>query len=130
VTKRSKKPAKRNPPKPPASSSASPEYRSGEAVTVAWTLSFLATAGADIIALVLWLLGRFWPGSAPDQEGPWLFLPILALLIAAVSGLVCLVLTPVVYRLRSIPPPREVTMFALAASVIPFVALAILLLGG
>jgi hypothetical protein len=118
VSKRPKKPAKRSLPKPlPASASA--ENRSGEAVTVAWTLSFLATAGSDILALVLWLLGRLWPGAAVEQAGPWLMLPLLALFVAAVSGLVCLVLTPIVYRLRQVPPPRAVTVFALVVSGIP-----------
>lgn len=98
---------------------ASGEGRAAEAVTVAWTLAFMAATLADLSALALWLLGKFWPGAGDQPNPGWLFLPMLALFIAAVSGVVCLVLTPAVYRLRSVRPPPAITLFAVIASGIP-----------
>lgn len=128
MTKQPKKPTKRTPTKRAPGDGISAEGRASEAVTVGWTLAFMAAALADLAALLLWLLGKFWPG-APDQPHPnWLFLPTLALFIAAVSGLVCLALTPAVYRLRSIPPPPAITLFAVVVSGIPLGVLAAMLL--
>lgn len=97
----------------------STEDRAAEAATVAWTLAFMAATLADLAALVLWLLGRFWPGAEAQPSATWLFMPMLAVFIAAISGLVCLVLTPVVYRLRRISLPPAITLFAVIVSGIP-----------
>ena len=118
VSKKSKKPARRDKNKLPASAPAG-ESRAAEAVTVAWMLSVLATAAADVGALLLWLLGRFWPVPA-GREQAWIFLPLLLAFMAAITGLVCLLLIPVVYRVRRDPPPLAITIFAAVASAIPW----------
>jgi hypothetical protein len=53
------------------------------------------------------------------------------LYIAAVlAGLLLLIMTPLVYRFRDEPPPREVTWIAIVIGALPLVAgLAILLIG-
>jgi len=88
----------------------------------------MATAGADLVALALWLLGRFWPGAANQPDNAWLFLPLLALFTASISGLVCLILTPVVYRLRRVPLPPAITAFAVVVSCLPWGMLVALML--
>jgi hypothetical protein len=52
------------------------------------------------------------------------------LLVATATGLVCLVLTPLVLRWRDTPPPLGITRFAVAASLIPLVLLAVLAFSG
>lgn len=119
MTKRTKKPTRRASPKPARDITPNRESSAAEAATVAWTLAFMAASLADLAALALWLLGRFWPGAENQADATWLFMPILALFIAAVSGLVCLILTPVVYRVRRASPPPSITLFAVVSSGIP-----------
>ena len=55
----------------------------------------------------------------------------LLLLIACVTGVLCLALLPLVLRWRKVPPPIAITRFAIVASLLPWATLAaISLLGG
>ena len=63
-------------------------------------------------------------GSAPSL----LLLSNVMLLVAAVTGVVCLIVTPIVYRWRDTPPPRTITQFAIVASVVPLIALIVMLM--
>jgi hypothetical protein len=86
--------------------------------------TLLATVVSQAIALGLRVSLWFQPWSTAD------FLAHLMLFIAATTGLVCLVCTPIVLRWRDTPPPRAITIFAIAASVLPLATLAALLLFG
>lgn len=98
------------------------EDRRGEAVTVAWMLTMLATTASNALALVTALI---MPALAANAERPGLalLLPRILLFIAAVTGAVCVVLTPLVYRFRRTPPPEAITAFGLIISVLPVLIL-------
>mgnify|MGYP007059441581 CR=1 FL=1 len=91
------------------------------ATTVAWMLSAFATLIAQVLALIAWSL----VSALVSDTSPSLLLPLpgLLLFVAILSGLVCLILTAVVYKVRDIPPPRTVTAGALVISLTPYAAL-------
>jgi hypothetical protein len=104
------------------STSATPaESPSSKGVTVFWMTSLLATVLSQIVALALRLLLLL--GSAP----PLLLLSNVMQLVAVVTGVVCLLVTPIVYRVRDTPPPRAITQFAVVAGLLPIVVLIVLL---
>jgi hypothetical protein len=98
------------------------EDRRGDAVTVGWMLAMMATAAGDVLAL---LAAIIMPTIALQAEKPGLALalPQLLLFVAAVTGIVCVLLTPVVYKFRRVPPPPQITGFGLVVSVLPVLAL-------
>lgn len=96
------------------------EDRRGEAVTVGWMLTMLATAVADVLAFAAWLVVPILSGQG---DARLMVLPRLMLLIAATTGVVCILLTPVVYRFRYEPPPPPITLFGVVASVAPVLTL-------
>jgi hypothetical protein len=95
----------------------------GEAITVAWMLTMLATTGADVL---LALAAIVFAPMAKQAEDPRLapILPQVMLLIASICGIVCLLLTPVVYRFRHDPPPLAITVFGVIASIVPLLIVA------
>jgi hypothetical protein len=96
----------------------SPRDQRAEAVTVAWMLTMMATAGADVLGAIAAVLLMPMAARADDPRFAPL-LPYVLLMIAVVSGLVCLLLTPLVYRFRADPPPRAITTFGLIVSLAP-----------
>lgn len=100
------------------------EDRRAEAVTVAWMLSMLATTAADVMAMAMFAFLPLIFAEAGGEEGmsPLVF-PRLLLLIAACTGTVCVILTPLVYRFRRVPPPPVVTLFGLIVGIAPVVGL-------
>ena len=101
--------------------------RTSEAATVVWMLAVLATIAAELLtiggALVVALVPR-------EDEAPGLLEMIPGSLgfTALVMGAVCLVLTPVVRRLRAVPPPLAIEITALVAGGIPWLLLLVSLL--
>ena len=78
-------------------------------------LSMMTTLGAEVLGgllLVVTTLGTSAPASL-------LALSNLMLFIAAVTGVICLSLTPLVYRFRRTPPPTGVTVLAVTVAVVP-----------
>jgi hypothetical protein len=115
--RRTAKPA-RKPLAPPGESPTS------QGITVFWMTSLLATVVGEVIALGLRL--TWWLDLSPAL----LTASNLMLLVSAATGVVCLVLTPVVLRWRDTPPPRAITQFAIVASVLPIVTLIAVLAWG
>ena len=100
------------------------EDRRGEAVTVAWMLSMLAATGADVLAAGAFaIVPRIYAQAAQDPGMSPLVFPRMLLLVAAVTGTVCVCLTPAVYKYRNEPPPLPITIFGLIASITPVIAL-------
>ena len=93
------------------------ESQSAEALTVFWTTTILATTAAALGGLVCrgLLLVSDWP--------TWEMLSILLLVIGSVTGLVGLVLTPLVVRQRKVPPPIALVRFAWFICLLPMVLL-------
>jgi hypothetical protein len=94
----------------------------GDTITVGWMLTMLATTAADLLALVAFVIMPRLAAQA-EEPGLTLALPRLLLFIAAIAGLVCITLTPAVYRFRDDPPPQPITIFGLVVSAAPMIAL-------
>lgn len=86
-------------------------------ITVAWMLTLLATVGAEVVGTI----ARAVILLADNVPDTWLAFSGVMLFVASVTGLLCLGLTPLVCRFRREPPPRAITVFAVAASVLPLV---------
>lgn len=99
------------------------ESRDSVALTVVWLLTALATAIALAVVLIGKLLLRQFP---PESNGaqPFGFVPDLFLLMATITGIICLTLTPVVYRVRRDPPPRSIATSAVVVSLLPLAIIA------
>jgi heme/copper-type cytochrome/quinol oxidase subunit 2 len=103
------------------------ETRTAEAVTVAWMLSTMVTVLAEVVSLVslaLILVFAEEQEMANQAEEQKLAiqqaaLPGLILFIGIITGIICLVLAPVVHQVRRVPPPRTVTIFAVAVGLTP-----------
>jgi hypothetical protein len=93
------------------------------AVTVVWMLTILSSLAAELAMLACLALSR-WAAS----EGPNLARTAAgALLLAAlVTGVLCLVLTPVVWRIRRIKPPLAIVAAAVLVGLAPLATLIIL----
>ncbi len=95
----------------------SQETQAAEAITVFWMVSALAAVSAQALGLVLQLYMR-------QQEKPEAWLVVASrtlLLVAFVAGVMTLVLTPLVLRSRTVPPPRPIIVGAVLAGVMSLV---------
>lgn len=100
------------PARPPSESVA------GEAATVAWTVSVTMVAACDLAAIAAHVYLLRNPGVHSIAV-----LAQLMLFGGAVIGAASLVLLPVVYRVRRVPPPTGFTVFAACAAAAPILAL-------
>jgi len=101
------------------------EPRGSIAVTVGWMLTILATAGSMIAAgLFLWIRRSFV--FAPEPAKVLAILPGVFTFIAATTGIVCLVLTVAVYRVRRDRPPASITFVAVLVGLLPIVTMLLL----
>jgi hypothetical protein len=98
------------------------ESRPAVAMTVAWMLTTLSCGAAQAVALVMWLVARN-AGIAEDQPNALYMIPQTLLLVAFVAGVVALLLTPLVHRLRRSRPPISITIAALLIGVLPIVTI-------
>lgn len=96
------------------------ESRRAHLITIVWTLSVTTTFLCDIGAAVTRLL----LGAGPQgvQAGA---LSGLLLFSASVTGLLVLVLLPVVLNVRRQAPPRGYVVFAVLVAVAPLLAIAL-----
>lgn len=103
-----------------------PEDRASVAVTVAWMLTVLCAAGAEILAGIGYAVVIM--GPTPGQVHPLAPFPGLMLLIAVITGIVSLVLTPIVYLVQRGAIPRAITTVAMIVGLLPLVTITLLLL--
>ncbi len=92
------------------------------AVTVAWMMSTLATAAALALAAAAYVLTRSLSNDA-GRPNPMAALPGLLLFIALVTGILTVVLIPIVYRVRPTPPPSMVTIGSACIAVSPWIVI-------
>lgn len=95
----------------------SQETQTAEAMTVFWMLSALIAVSAQALGVLLQLFLR-------QQEKPeaWLLVSSRTLLLVSfLTGLLTLVLTPLVLRSRTVPPPRPIVIGAVVAGVMSLV---------
>ena len=100
------------------------ESRSAVALTVVWMLTCMSTAVGCLVVLALRLLMLAVPGAA-GREHPLSQAAGVLLFVAIATGVLCLTLTPLIYRVREVPPPRAVTIGAVAIGCAPIVLLII-----
>jgi hypothetical protein len=101
------------------------ESRSAVALTVVWMLTCMSTAVGTFVVLALRLLMLAIP-VVDSRAHQWGQAAGVLLFVAITTGVLCLALTPLVYRVRIAPPPRPVTIAAIAIGLAP-ILLAILL---
>ena len=91
-----------------------------EALTIGWMLMVVTTLVCELAFVLVRTINR------ADQPN-WSMLAGLLLFAAMVSGLLVLIITPVVLRGRRHPPPRSVTIVSLVigAARLVLVALAV-----
>jgi hypothetical protein len=97
------------------------ESRGAEALTVALILAAMATLLAELVASA----GQIALLSEPKWRTiDWLqALPRIMLLIASVTGVICLMLNPVVSRVRQVKLPLVVTVGITIMSIAPIVTM-------
>lgn len=95
-----------------------PEERRAEAATVAWMLCALFTLCAEGVGLIARIALAY--ADAAEPQPAWHLLPDVTLVMALVTGALCLGLTGVVYRLRKTPPPLAITVVALLLGLTPW----------
>ncbi len=101
------------------------ETRPAVALTVAWMLSCMSTAVGMLTILALRLLMLAFP-VAPGEDHPLGRMSGVLLFVALITGVVCLAFTPLVYRVRKVPPPGPITVGAVLIGLAPLVLLVIL----
>lgn len=102
----------------PTRSAAPAESQAGEAATIAWTVAVTMTLACDLTAAG----AHFFVDGSDWSRVVALFRDLL-LFGGAVIGAIVLVMIPVVYRLRRVPPPNGFTAFAVCVALAPGVAL-------
>jgi len=101
------------------------ESRSAVALTVVWMLTCMSTAVGCLVVLGLRLLMLAFP-AVQGRVHPLAQASGVLLFAAITTGVLCMVLTPLVYRVRQVPPPRTVTVGAIAIGLAPIVLLIVL----
>jgi hypothetical protein len=101
-----------------------PEERRAEAATVAWMLCALCTFCAEGLGLIA-RITLAYSEEGELQPSAWSALPDVTLLVALVTGTLCLVLTPIVYRLGRTAPPAAITVVAILLGLTPWATLAL-----
>ena len=109
---------KRKPQKSAAPRHPQTEDRRSVVITVAWMLTTFATLGAELASLFTSWLAPY-VHAPPGKMNPFLLLPGLTFFVALVSGMVVLLLTPLVFKFREEPPPPVITVAALFIALAP-----------
>ena len=105
------------------------ESRAAVALTVAWMLTLMSTASAQLVATGFWLLMQAAPAQAGARH-PLEQLSKVMMFVALATGALCLVFTVLAHRVRHNPPPRSITVTAVLVGLAPLVTIAILALRG
>jgi len=98
------------------------ESRASVAVTVAWMLTLLVSVLALLVAAIIFFVTQT-VALAPAASRQLAALEGLMTITAAITGVLCLVLTAAVYRVRREPPPIAITVAAVIAGVLPMALL-------
>lgn len=96
------------------------ETRLADFFTVGWLLTVMMTCLCEVgaFALGVWLRNSAGGTSFELLRGILLF-------AAVILGLVTIILTAIVWRLRRVPPPLGVTLFAVVVAVVPILTIVI-----
>jgi hypothetical protein len=94
------------------------ETNAGDATTVAWTISVTMVLMCNIAAVA----AHFYMEMYRETRG-LVMLKELMLIAGALVGFLSLVLLPIMLRVRRVPPPTGVVVFAVCAAAAPILAL-------
>jgi len=97
------------------------ESKTAEAATVAWMLSLMSTVAAECGGISVRLLVMMNDASERLQV-----LSTTLLLVAFIAGGITVILTPVVSRLRRVPPPKAIVIVAYTMGVVPLATLVLI----
>jgi hypothetical protein len=100
--------------KPTGGPAAPAESQAAEAATIGWMLSVLTATVCEFGVLA----ARFYFAWHPDAAAIGTAGELL-LFASAITGLVALLLIPVVYKSRRVRPPSAVTAFAIVVGIAP-----------
>ena len=93
------------------------ETKAAEVVTVGWTVCLTTVLLCDLVTVMVHLVIPLF------SEGiRWQVFENVMLFSGSLIGLFCLILVPVVYRVRRVPPPIGIVLFAIFISAAPIVA--------
>lgn len=98
------------------------ESRASIASTVAWMTSLVTVIATMLMGAASWGIVAT-ANIQPDQPTLLNDLPIILFAASCVAGISSIGLIPVVYRVRDTPPPRAITVGAVAIGVLPILAL-------
>src|SRR5262245_55328359 len=87
------------------------EERFADALTIIWMLSAVATLAAQMVAGLARALVLFTGEETPQMVAR--ILPGWFLLCSLITGIVCLILTPLAYFVRRTKPPTSIMVTAI-----------------
>ena len=99
------------------------ETRAAVAVTVAWMLTCMSTAAGLFVVIILRLLMATMP--AAGSRHPLANVAGMLLAVSSLTGVLCLLLTPVALRARQTQPPRPVVIAAVLIGLAPLIIIAV-----
>jgi hypothetical protein len=94
------------------------ESRAGDATTVGWTITVTMALLCDIGAVA----AHFYAQGFANARGILMFKELM-LFAAAVIGFISLALLPIMLKVRRVPPPTGVMVFAICVTAAPILAL-------
>ncbi len=94
-----------------------PEARASEAITIAWTVTVTTTLLCNLMIIA----AHFYIINYPDAKRMEL-LRGLMLLGGSIVGIMSLLILPVLYRVRRVPPPRGLVVFSICVALAPILA--------
>jgi hypothetical protein len=103
------------------------ETRAAVALTVAWMLTCMSTAVGSATVLVLRVLMAATVGGGGRH--PLATVAEMLLAVAAFTGLLCLLFTPLTLRIRRSQPPRSIVICAVLIGLAPLAMIAAVALG-
>lgn len=101
------------------------ESRGAVSLTIAWMLTCLSTAVAVLLVLGLHLLALAFPAQTTSAH-PLEQMAGVFLFVALLTGLLCLLFTPLTLLSRRRPPPRSISAAAVLIGLSPLIVYTLL----
>jgi len=95
----------------------SAETRASESITVFWAVTVLMVLMANLVTL----FAHYYVAANPDAEKMALLKGLLLFTGSLVGG-VSLILLPILYRVRKVPPPPGLSVFGACVAAAPILA--------
>ncbi len=93
------------------------ESKAAEVTTIAWMVTLLSVVLCLVMAFFA-LISGYW---FPESGLPWL--GSMSLFAGALVGVICLILIPILKKIRRMPLPPAIVLFAIVTSLLPMVVM-------